>query len=147
MTAQRRSGPMARWWTSFGVSLGLSLLVYALAIYSYSTAYLASASSDEQGWMFVLFPLLMLPPGLAWAKIALPAAAGLAFQHPAAKAAGAFGALLVSTAADVIGHYETPLIGTLNPFLFKTAVWIAAAIGSVIALRIFASEDRKSGEL
>lgn len=147
MKRRRRMGPVARWFASFGISILLSLAAYFLAVYSYSVAYWGAADSDDKGWLIILFPMLLLPPGLAWLKIALPAAAGLAFQHPAARAGGIFLALLLGAATDVRGTYEIPLIGTLDPFLFKLTVWATAAIGAAIALKVFKSEDRKFGEV
>lgn len=141
---KHRSGCFG-WGLSFVGIVAATLPVYFAAVWSYASATFASASGDEAGWLFFLFPLLLLPPLLPWLGIAVPIALALSFRGFAPRLLLLLGAAFVSYYVAInslarpqgAGEYSDAVaispVGNIPPTVFVLAIWAASLIAAFIA--------------
>ena len=128
--------------------------VYAFAVWRYANAYLDKASSDEKGWMIVLFPLLSIPPLISWMKIAAPISLALASRNAAVKVIILLIALFSAIEMDVTSFalFDVPdpqiqavsFIGDLTPSFFKIGIWALVGIGALLSYTIHKRPGRSA---
>ncbi len=141
---------------TLAIVLGMTSAVYWVAVYSFATEYWNRATGDMKGWLIILFPLLLLPPLVAWAKVAVPCALAAAVPHPAFRAILALIAIGLTAMLDISGidpataistsRPPLPAIGLITPWVFKSTVYGLAILGYLVSYRVFRSRLRHSGE-
>ncbi len=104
-----------------------------------------------KGWLFVLFPVLAIPPLVPWLKIAVPASLGFALPHPMAKGIVLVGALFFSITANVTSRdpgdvpQELSAIGSMSPAMFKLGIWVLVGVGALVARSNFTRSKKNLG--
>jgi hypothetical protein len=133
------------------VCAALSSPLYFLAVWSYATAFWQTADSNMKGWMFFLFPVLLIPPFVPWLKIAFTASLGFALPHPIAKVLVLVSALFFAINTDVTGRdvsgqgqLDVPAIGNMSPAIFKFGIWVLVGVGALVARSTFAKPNKSS---
>ena len=139
MSMRGKARTLARWIAEAKQMLVAALPLYGLALWSYVTRTLSHQSSEFLGWMTVLWPILLVPPLIAWASVAVPLALAAAIPGPAARTLAVLVALLGITfwwtsTAGATGWEAAP-IGTLSPALFVLGICLAVAIGFALRRR------------
>jgi hypothetical protein len=142
---QNTNAAFSRATATYRTCLGFTFLVYLFAVWNHIEAYLAEASSEQIGWLVVLFPVLFLPALLPWLALAVPISVGFAISHPG-KVFVLIGCFLLTFQIDIssIAYFSrefggadraTADIGNISPILFKVGIWIMAGLGAFLSHR------------